>query len=48
MCTITTIMKTGQNNTRDNARNKTLRDTYIHSRNTRLTLTISPLQITND
>ena len=48
MSTITTIIKNGQNNTRNNTRNRTLRDTYIHSRNTQLTLTIFPLQITND
>ena len=49
MSTITTIIKTGQkNNTRNSAHNKTLRDTYIHSRNTQLTLTILPPQIAND
>ena len=48
MSTITTIIKTGKNNTRDNARNKTLRNTYIHLRNTELTLTIFSLQVTND
>ena len=48
MSTITTIIKTGQDNTRNNARNKTLRNTYIHLRNTELTLTIFSLQTTND
>ena len=48
MSTITTIIKIGQDNTRNNAPNKTLRNTYIHLCNTVLTLTIFSLQTMND
>ena len=48
MSTITTIIKTGQDNTRNNARNKTLRNTHIHSCNTELNFTIFSLKTTND
>ena len=48
MSTITTIIKTEQDNTKNNARNKTLRNTYIHLRNTELTLTVFSQQIMND
>ena len=48
MSTITTTIKTEQDNTKNNARNKTLRNTYIHLRNTELTLTVFSQQIMND